>query len=48
VTSARETLAVVDYPRFDRHRASGAHPECPERLEAARAGRRAAVDPAAL
>lgn len=33
-----ETLLVVDDPRFERHRASSAHPERPERLEAARAG----------
>jgi acetoin utilization deacetylase AcuC-like enzyme len=33
-----ETLAIVDDRRFDAHRADGAHPERPERLEAARAG----------
>ncbi|HEY8431522.1 MAG TPA: histone deacetylase [Sandaracinaceae bacterium] len=33
-----ETLAVVDDRRFDGHRPRGAHPERPERLEAARAG----------
>lgn len=32
------TLAVVDDPRFALHRATGPHPERPERLDAARAG----------
>jgi len=39
-----ETIAVVDDARFDAHTARGAHPERPERLDAARAGLRSAVD----
>ncbi len=44
MTSTNETLAVVDNPRFDEHRPEGPHPERPERLAAARAGLRAALD----
>jgi acetoin utilization deacetylase AcuC-like enzyme len=36
-------LFVVDDPSFDLHRAARRHPECPERLAAARSGLRAAV-----
>ena len=36
-------VAIVDDTRFDEHRPRGHHPERPERLEAARAGLRAAV-----
>jgi acetoin utilization deacetylase AcuC-like enzyme len=39
----RATLAIVDDPRFDLHRAEGPHPERPARLDAARAGLRAAL-----
>jgi len=40
-------IAVVDDPRFDAHEdPSGPHPECPERLAAARSGLYGAVDPA--
>jgi acetoin utilization deacetylase AcuC-like enzyme len=39
-------VAVVDDERFDAHQdESGAHPECPERLYAAREGLHAALDP---
>jgi len=43
-----ETIAVVDDPRFDAHTAQGDHPERPERLHAARAGLRSAVDAASI
>jgi len=33
-----DEILVVDDPRFDDHRAPGEHPECPERLSAAREG----------
>src|SRR5262245_12953146 len=37
-------VAIVDDARFDAHHdGSGHHPECPERLEAAREGLRAAL-----
>ena len=36
-------FAVVDDERFDAHRAERDHPECPERLGAARSGLRAAL-----
>lgn len=38
-----EHVLIVDDPRFDRHHAHGVHPERPERLDAARAGLRAAL-----
>ncbi|MFO0681156.1 MAG: histone deacetylase [Sandaracinus sp.] len=38
-----QPIAVVDDPSFDRHKAARAHPECPERLEAARSGLRSAL-----
>jgi len=38
-------IAILDDPSFDRHRSPGGrHPECPERLDAARAGVAAALD----
>jgi acetoin utilization deacetylase AcuC-like enzyme len=41
---ASQPFAIVDDPRFDAHRdASGRHPECPERLVAARDGLEAAL-----
>lgn len=40
---AQARIAVVDDPSFDLHRSARRHPECPERLDAARAGLRAAV-----
>ena len=41
-------IAIVDDPRFDAHHdGSGHHPECPERLVAAREGLRAALGDAA-
>jgi acetoin utilization deacetylase AcuC-like enzyme len=33
-----ERIAIVDDPSFDLHRSPRRHPECPERLDAARAG----------
>ena len=39
----QQPIAVVDDERFDGHRAMEAHPECPERLAAARAGLRSAL-----
>jgi acetoin utilization deacetylase AcuC-like enzyme len=38
VQHTQPRIAVVDDPRFDAHRARGHHPECPERLDAARSG----------
>ncbi len=40
-TKAETALLVVDDASFDRHRAPRKHPECPERLDAARSGLRA-------
>ncbi len=40
---AEPRVAVVDDPSFDLHRSARRHPECPERLDAARAGLRAAL-----
>jgi acetoin utilization deacetylase AcuC-like enzyme len=42
-----ESLLVVDDPSFDRHSAPDRHPECPERLVAARSGLAAALPPGA-
>jgi acetoin utilization deacetylase AcuC-like enzyme len=43
-TSAPERIAIVDDERFDaHHERSGHHPECPERLIAARSGLHAAL-----
>ena len=39
---ASHRIAVVDDPSFDLHRSARRHPECPERLDAARAGLRLA------
>ena len=36
-------IAVVDDPSFDLHRSARRHPECPERLDAARSGLRQAL-----
>ncbi len=36
-------IAVVDDPSFERHRSARRHPECPERLDAARAGLRSVL-----
>lgn len=38
-----QLVALVDDPSFDGHRPQGHHPECPERLEAARSGLRGAL-----
>lgn len=40
---ANDLIAVVDDTRFDAHHARGQHPECPERLDAARDGLRTAL-----
>jgi acetoin utilization deacetylase AcuC-like enzyme len=42
-----ERVIVIDDPSFDRHRAARHHPECPERLAAARSGLASALPPEA-
>jgi acetoin utilization deacetylase AcuC-like enzyme len=39
----QRSLAVLESPLFREHRASGLHPECPERLQAAEEGLRVAL-----
>lgn len=39
----QRTLAVLESPLFREHHAAGLHPECPERLQAAEAGLRLAL-----
>ncbi|MBX3271594.1 MAG: histone deacetylase [Sandaracinaceae bacterium] len=48
MTPAELPFALLDDPSFDDHRARGPHPERPERLEAARAGARAALEGASV
>jgi acetoin utilization deacetylase AcuC-like enzyme len=42
-----DAIAILDDPSFERHRAPRKHPECPERLAAARGGLFAAIPAAA-